>query len=368
MSADNKYKKVFTESKTLAAEMIKVTHAELLNMIENEQLTPGAYYRITDYVAVFHDAYNHFTSAGHQFDIITMALSENTLSENCSAMVNDNDESGYFDNNNLEAWKIKYAITQDDLTPRFFNYDQDEGKGYIYSMTDEFGNTAPCDFKNRLYDGYYLFSYEYEENEQTVIEDFSLNPNCYQNIVIDADKYYATQPLPDSIIIVAGVIPSVHGNKICGSIAIKAEQIINNILTGDVKISDSRVLVLLENCKLISKVGQTLNIDIEANYYEIVGTNIYMGATDANSGLRITPGGSEIPKMENCTLTLSGLEYKIDMCSSQMFGQYLQNLTINGRSDEGIYMSKPCMDMYVILKYNPQNSSWVDMSIALQPQ
>ena len=364
MSADNKYKRVFTQSKTLAAEMVKVTHAELLNMVENEQLTPGAYYRITDYVAVFSDQNNHFTSAGHQFDIITMALSENTLSENCSAMVNDNDNSGYFNDNNLEAWKIKYAITQNELTPRFYNYDQNGGKGYIYNMTDEFGNTAPCDFKNRLLDGYYLFSYEYEEVGQIIIEDFSLNPNCYQNTVI-SKKYYDALALPESIIIVrGGNARTIHGNKICGNINITAEVIIDNTLTGDIKIGGEYLLAGLERCKLIS--GDILNIDIETNYYRIVNTNIYTNSMGQSSGLRFTPGGSEVPITENCTFILSGLSSKIDMCNSQMIGQYLQNLTINCTYDFDIYMSVLTRDEYVILKYNPQNSSWIDMSINLQ--
>ena len=368
MSADNKYKKVFTQSKTLAAEMVKVTHAELLDMIENEQLTPGAYYRITDYVAVFFDEHNHFTSAGHQFDIITMALSENTLSENCSAMVNDNDSSGYFDNNNLEAWKIKYAITQDENIPRFVNYDPSAGKGYIYSMTDEFGNTAPCDFKNRLLDGYYLFSYEYEEDGQTVIEDFSLNSNCYQNTVIDYDKYYGAQALPNSSIITTGGNILVHGNKICGDINIKAEKITNNTLTGDVKVSGNNVLSVLENCRLISEDGHYLYIDIELNYYKIINTNMYATNTGPLSGLQFTPENSSIPEMKNCNIALNGFPYKIKVCSSQMFGQCLENLTISGSPDVGLYMSTLTMDEYVILKYNPQNSSWIDMSITLTQQ
>ncbi len=198
MSADNKYKRVFTQSKTLAAEMVKVTHAELLSMVENGQLTPGAYYRITDYVAVFYDRNNHFTSAGHQFDIITMALSENTLSENCSAMVNDNDTSGYFDTCNLEAWQIKYALQPGN---RFIGYPETGGKGYIYQMTDDHYNTAACDFKNRLYNGYFVFTREITEGGETRYEDASLSNWCYGNTVNIDWVQYEEYHIPSCVLI-----------------------------------------------------------------------------------------------------------------------------------------------------------------------
>ena len=55
----------------------------------------------------------------------------------------------YFDNNDLNAWEIKYCLDND--TSRFAWADPDNGKGVIYYMKDEYGNEAPYDFKNIMY-------------------------------------------------------------------------------------------------------------------------------------------------------------------------------------------------------------------------
>ena len=92
---------------------IKTTYTELVTLRDNSELIPGQKYRITDYVTTTSQA--NTQSAGHQFDIIVEALSENTLSENAKAIQNEND--GYFDGANLEAWELKYCLDND--TSRF---------------------------------------------------------------------------------------------------------------------------------------------------------------------------------------------------------------------------------------------------------
>ena len=53
---------------------------------------------------------------------------------------------------NLGAWTLKYSLDND--TDRFAWADTENGKGVIYYMRDEFGNEAPYDFKNIMYDCY----------------------------------------------------------------------------------------------------------------------------------------------------------------------------------------------------------------------
>lgn len=64
--------------------MIEVTYGELVNLRDTSKLSPGCWYRITDYVTttIQHDT----QSAEHVFDILVLATSINTLSEEAKAI------------------------------------------------------------------------------------------------------------------------------------------------------------------------------------------------------------------------------------------------------------------------------------------
>ena len=121
---------------------VSLTYAALKALRDQGKLSPGQYYRITDYVTVTVQAETQ--SAGHQFDVIVCADSASTLSETAYAARHDGDT--YFQNAKLEAWRLKYALDND--TTRFAWADATNGKGVIYWMQDEWGNQLPFDFKN----------------------------------------------------------------------------------------------------------------------------------------------------------------------------------------------------------------------------
>lgn len=73
--------------------MIKVTWSELVSLRNNAQLIPGCFYRITDYECTT-TQYNA-PSAGHPFDIIVLALTNNSLSEEARACMHS-PEDRYF--------------------------------------------------------------------------------------------------------------------------------------------------------------------------------------------------------------------------------------------------------------------------------
>ena len=77
----------------------KVTYAELGELIEESKLIPGQFYRIIDYVTS--TVKSNIKSAGHPFDIIVQALTENKLSENAQATRTEGDN--YFAGSKLEA-------------------------------------------------------------------------------------------------------------------------------------------------------------------------------------------------------------------------------------------------------------------------
>ena len=83
-----------------------VTYQSLLNLKEEKKLKPGQFYRITDYITT--TSQENTKSAGHQFDVIVLALTNNTLAERAWACHHEGDT--YFQNSNLEAWQIWYSL------------------------------------------------------------------------------------------------------------------------------------------------------------------------------------------------------------------------------------------------------------------
>ena len=176
-----------------------ITYAQLKAKRDNGQLVKGQQYRITDYVTTTAQA--NTQSAGHQFDIIVVADSEDKLNENARAIQHSGDT--YFANCKLESWELKYCLDND--TNRFSWADTTNGKGDIYYMKDEWNNECPYDFKNIQFkrtvdntDIYcYTFSFWYDDrdsrildttifgNDGTLLDDGNGIVGVYGNIIRD---------------------------------------------------------------------------------------------------------------------------------------------------------------------------------------
>lgn len=128
-------------NKPTITSLTETTYSELKSKRDNSQLIPGSKYRITDYVATVDNS--EARSANHPFDIIVTAISTNTLSEDCDAIIHNGDT--YFSTSNLSAWKLKYCIDND--VNRFDWADSTNGKGVVYRLIDEYNNDVPYDFK-----------------------------------------------------------------------------------------------------------------------------------------------------------------------------------------------------------------------------
>ena len=126
--------------------LVNVTYSKLVEMRNNYELKPGQQYRITDYITT--TSYQDTQSAGHKFDIIVTANSENSFYDIARAYYNEDDS--YFADNlaKLEVWQIWYSLDND--TNRFAWADSN-GKGVIYRMIDEWDNDCPYDFKNIMF-------------------------------------------------------------------------------------------------------------------------------------------------------------------------------------------------------------------------
>ena len=131
-----------------------VTYAQLVTLRNNSGLVAGQWYRITDYMTtVANDT--EARSAGNPFDLLVMATSSNTLSEEAKAIKSSRDSNGYFTDANLNAWKVWYSLDND--TTRFQWADTENGKGVIWRMIDEWQNDCPYDFKNVQFKRYRVY-------------------------------------------------------------------------------------------------------------------------------------------------------------------------------------------------------------------
>lgn len=127
--------------------MVDISWSELKEKRDGGDLIAGTFYRIDDYVTT--TIQENTNTASNLFDIVVLALSASTLSEEAHAVHSGRDADGYFDNSNLAAWKIWYCLDND--TTRFAWADTDNGTGVIYRMIDEWGNDCPYDFKNIMF-------------------------------------------------------------------------------------------------------------------------------------------------------------------------------------------------------------------------
>ena len=172
----DEFAEAVTNLKISEEKLIKIKYSELKSLKDTSQLVESSYYRITDYSTT--TTQEGTQSAGHGFDVIVFALSNNTLSEDAKVVLHDGDE--YFVNSDLSSWEIKYCFDND--TSRFAWADTENGKGVIYYMKDNRGNECPYDFKNIKMigsNGTYLYTFNYN------IEDYSVisNSNCSNNII-----------------------------------------------------------------------------------------------------------------------------------------------------------------------------------------
>lgn len=111
---------------------IEIDRQSLSELCQNGELTPGQWYRITDYSYTPHSN-TYMASGNHTFDILVQALTQSNLNESAFATHHEGDT--YFTGCNLAAWELKYSPSTDT----------------IYYMKDEFGNEAPYDFKNAIF-------------------------------------------------------------------------------------------------------------------------------------------------------------------------------------------------------------------------
>lgn len=190
------------DNNNVTQSMIEVTYEELKSLRDNSKLIAGQQYRITDYECTTSE--KDTKSAGHRFDIIVTADSENTLNENARATYNKNDD--YFSKKEKQAIitsaDFKEGITYKDIIPYYTLY-VDFGESYngtnegikggsdqiveIGYETNNYGVEVPVFYKN---DTSYIESGE----EGTDYEDIFFYDGTYELDGIVYDKWRKIEP------------------------------------------------------------------------------------------------------------------------------------------------------------------------------
>ena len=186
----------------ISTTIIEITWSELKAKRDAGELTLGQLYRITDYQCTTTES--NTRSAGHQFDIIVLALTNNTLSEQAWAALHSGDT--YFANSNLSAWKLWYCLDNDTTRFAWADNTSGNGRGVIYKMIDEFNNDVPYDFKNIQFKHpidtatyrYYYYTFASENAENNTDYSLSATQKIYSNKIlpyIDVHKQFINRIL-----------------------------------------------------------------------------------------------------------------------------------------------------------------------------
>ena len=149
-----------SESTGSAKFVVLTTYAELKQLRDNSALSPGTWYRITDYETTVYNNANA-RAAGHPFDILVLATDVNQLSEDAKAVRSARDTEGYFAHANLAAWKLKYSLDNDSAK---FAWASDGGEKWTVTLP-ELGamDLTPVSINDSTYEG---FPYKFTSNVQ----------------------------------------------------------------------------------------------------------------------------------------------------------------------------------------------------------
>ena len=188
--------------KSVTGSTIEITWSDLKAKRDAGELTPSQFYRITDYQCT--TVQSNTRSAGNQFDIIVLALTNNTLSEQAWAALHSGDT--YFANSNLSAWKLWYCLDNDTTRFAWADNTSGNGRGVIYKMIDEFNNDVPYDFKNIQFKHpidtatyrYYYYTFASENAENNTDYSLSATQKIYSNKIlpyIDVHKQFINRIL-----------------------------------------------------------------------------------------------------------------------------------------------------------------------------
>lgn len=323
--------------------IISITWQELRDQRDNGQLIPGQQYRIIDYVTTVGNlnvAYEEARSAGHQFDIIVVADSDNTINETARAALHQGDT--YFVDNNLEGWKLKYCL--DNNIDRYRWADTINGRGIIYEMEDEFGNIASYDFKNiqfKLYKVQDTLSRDEINGKYVGLNQYKIYPNqsdlgfsfLGRSITIDEDDYAWCYTFSSN---------SSQKEQEDSSLNKSGASVRNNILNNPTKVLSFSVIFNNSKAVITNKLflcGAVISGSVYFNNIS-VWRSIICGQTRANN----------IDEIVQCCITSHFIENTIlGLYYSEILGEFNENLCMTIQSciiEDKFTLNRICQMIY----------------------
>lgn len=183
---DKKIKELEEGGETPKQSLIQTTYSELKSLRDNSQLIPGCWYRIIDYITTVNEAViTNARSAGHPFDIVVMALTADTLSEDALAVQHDGDT--YFQNSRLGAWGLKYTLDNVNWSKQAGTYVYDEDNEYIFFVL---GDITLQGHKYKLLQGFGMYVEDWSNYAlmDSIEEGGSIY--CYRGVPEEFDPEY----------------------------------------------------------------------------------------------------------------------------------------------------------------------------------
>ena len=178
-------------------QLIETTYDNLKILRDNSQLIPGMQYRITDYVTT--TTQENTKSAGHQFDIIVTADSENVLNENARAIQHKSEGGGYNEtiydgDKSTKDFFVQWGVTTNPNTDidTLCIYKTDVS-GLDPDSEDFNPDNEGTDFSDVFF---YIGNYEYNGESFDVWQKYEDSQNGYY---IEGNyHYYLTTPIVEN--------------------------------------------------------------------------------------------------------------------------------------------------------------------------
>lgn len=112
--------------------LIETTYSELRDLRDNKQLIPGCWYRITDYTCT--TTQENTRAVHNNFDIIVLALSNDTLSEEARAIMHQESQSEI--EAQIEGFKISSVRFNDSVSKTCYIYTENSGNTWNFIDVD----------------------------------------------------------------------------------------------------------------------------------------------------------------------------------------------------------------------------------------
>lgn len=241
---------------------------------------------------------------------------------------------------NMNAWELKYCLDND---KELFNWAETDGKGVIYYLKDEFGNEAPYDFKNILFQRKNITSVS--SNDLSI---FTQGENSHLGLLSnygitcgDNNYYYYTFDTPFN----AGNDSSLFGDSAYNTIKpyiLAGQRLINNIVLG---VANNNTIGsnchdltlwgtvgennLTYNCYnlLVAYLSQTIMTYVRSTTFYSLGSTTFGSGCFQNIGNMLT--NSEIGDgCNNNSFGTGNMGIKMgNGCSNNTFGTFNYNNT-----------------------------------------